>query len=382
MPVGPLSGLHQLEAGVVGIHVAFRVHVGADLQSIAADQIAALCAGELQQPLHGRLEFCAEGEVLHRVLEHGQVRQQPGVLTFLEFGEIRAVTCDQAGEHVAARVLRRQHGAPGCEIIALHQVGVGVDRTKRLGLGLYSFHAYEGARLAQHRDDPCEHAPRERLDRHAARHLAVDLDDVRPQPPDAVEVREPRAEIVDHDETAELAVVLDRGTQVRLVLERRLDQLHRHPVHRKSVRLQHLQEERPVPETFRGDLRIDVEIQPAARATEPLEVPNMQGPALAVEADPLLASRRLAEQLRGLDAPSARGMDCANQAFVTDGAAVGEAVDRLEVAGQNELVALAPFSLRVVLVKSERRRKIHHVHGAPASLRNFRYRQKNDEYAI
>jgi len=75
-------------------------------------------------------------------------------------------------------------------------------------------------------------------------------------------------------------------------------------------------------------------------------------------------------------------MDCANQAFVTDGAAMGEAVERLEVAGQNELVALAPFSLRVVLVKSERRRKIHHVHGAPASLRNFRYRQKNDEYAI
>src|SRR5439155_13105966 len=45
LPVRPLGGLHQLEAGIVGIHVAFRVHVGADLQSVAADQIAALGAG-------------------------------------------------------------------------------------------------------------------------------------------------------------------------------------------------------------------------------------------------------------------------------------------------------------------------------------------------
>src|SRR5207249_1188729 len=228
---------------------------------------------------------------------------------------------------------------------------VGVDRTERLGLGLYSLHTYQGARLAQYRDDPREHAPRERLDRHAARHLPVDLHDVRPQPPDAVEVRVPRAEIVDHDETAELAVVLDRGSQVRLVLERRLDQLHRHPVRRKSVRLEHLQEERPVPETLRGDLRIDVEKQPAARVAEPLEVPDVQGPALAVEADPLLAVTRLAEQLQRLDAPTARGIDGANQAFVTDGTAMGEAVDRLEVAGETELVALAAFSLRGVFIK-------------------------------
>ncbi len=137
-----------------------------------------------------------------------------------------------------------------------------------------------------------------------------------------------------------------------------------------------------MPETFRGDLRIDVEKQPAARVAEPLEVPNVQGPALAVEANPLLASRRLAEQLRRVDAPSARGVDGANQAFVTDGTAMGKAVDRLKVAGKAELVALAAFSSRGVFVKKKRRRKIHHVHGAPASLRIFRYRQKDDEYAI
>src|SRR5712692_6167471 len=382
LPVGALGGLHQFEAGVVGIHAAFGVHVGADLQSVAADQIAALGAGQLQQPLHGRLEFCAQGEVLHRILEHGQVRHEPGVLTLLEFGEIRAVTRDQTGEHLAARVLPRQLGACGREIIALHQVGVGVDRTKDLGLGLDSLHADERARLVEHRDDPGEHASRERLDRHTARHLAVDLDDVRLQPPDAIEVRVPRAEIVDHDEAAELAVVLDRRTQAFLVLERRLDQLHRHPVRRKTVRLQHLQEERSVPETFGGDLRIDVEKQPAARVAEPLEVPDMEGPALAVETYPLLALRRLAEQLQRLDVSSARGMDRANQAFVTDGTAMSEAVDRLEMARQTELVSFAALSLQVVFVKKKRRSKIHHVHRAPAILRNSRYRQRYAEYAI
>ncbi len=304
------------------------------------------------------------------------------MLALLEFGDIRAVTCDQPGERLAARVLRRQFGAGGRKIIALHQVGMGVDGAKGLGLGLDALHAYERARLVQHRDDPGEHAPRERLDRHAARHFAVDLDDVRPQPPDAVEIRVSRAEIVDHDEAAELAVVLDRRDQARFVLERRLDQLDRHTVRRKTVRLQHLQEERPVAETFGSDLRIDVEKQPAAHFAEPLEIPHVQGPALAVEAYPLLALRRLAEQFQRVDAPSARGIDRANQAFVADGTAMSEAVDRLEMARQIELVAFAAFSSQVVFVKKKRRSKIHHVHGAPASLRNLRYRQKYDEYAI
>jgi len=61
---------------------------------------------------------------------------------------------------------------------------------------------------------------------------------------------------------------------------------------------------------------------------------------------------------------------------------MSEAVDRLEMARQIELVAFAAFSLKVVFVKKKRRSKIHHVRDAPASLRNLRYRQKYDEYAI
>src|SRR6266853_757627 len=382
LPVGARGGLNGFEARVLRVRVALGVDVRADLQSVAADEIAALRAGESQQALHSRLESRAQGDVLHGILERGQVGHEPGVLALLEFGDIRAVTCDQPGERLAARVLRRQLGGGGRKIIALHQVGMGVDRAKRLGFGLDALHAYERARLVQHRDDPGEHAPRERLDRHAARHFAVDLDDVRPQPPDAVEIRVSRAEVVDHDEAAELAVVLDRGNQARFVLERRLDQLDRHPVRRKTVRLQHPQEEGAVPETLGGDLRIDVEKQPAARVAEPLEVPDMEGPALAVETYPLLALRRLAEQLQRVDAPSARGIDRANQAFVADGTAMSEAVDRLKMARQIELVAFATFSLKVVFVKKKRRSKIHHVRDAPASLRNLRYRQKYDEYAI
>jgi len=60
---------------------------------------------------------------------------------------------------------------------------------------------------------------------------------------------------------------------------------------------------------------------------------------------------------------------------------MGKAVDRLEMAGQTELVGSRVLRARSTC-QEERRRKIHHVHGASGSLRNSRYRQKYDEYAI
>jgi len=51
-------------------------------------------------------------------------------------------------------MLRLQMRRGRSEVIALHQIGVRVGRAERLGFGLDSFHAYERARLVQHRDDP------------------------------------------------------------------------------------------------------------------------------------------------------------------------------------------------------------------------------------
>src|SRR5207247_8657394 len=83
------------------------------------------------------------------------------------------------------------------------------------------------------------------------------------------------------------------------------------------------------------------------------------------EAHPLLALRRLAEQFAGSDLPSAcvRRPD---QAFVSDGTAMGEAVDRLEMARQAKLVALAAFAFHAVFF-STRRSMIPRVHGAEKS---------------
>src|SRR6267378_3564177 len=103
LPVGARGGLNGFEARVLRVRVALGVDVRTDLQSVAADEIAALGAGEFEQALHGRLEFRAQGNVLHRILERGQVGHEPGVLALLAFGDIRTVTCDQPGERLAAR---------------------------------------------------------------------------------------------------------------------------------------------------------------------------------------------------------------------------------------------------------------------------------------
>src|SRR5207302_565082 len=165
--------------------------------------------------------------------------------------DLRPVARDEVTTYSAIEIEERPYGG----------------RAKRLGFGLDSFHADERARFVQHRDDAGEHAPGKRLDRHAARHFAIDLDDVRLQPPDAVEVGVPSAEIVDHDEAADRAVVLDRSDQEFLVVERRLDQFHSDPVRRQPVFPEHLGE-RAESKALYSDVRIDVQEEPAVLIAE------------------------------------------------------------------------------------------------------------------
>src|SRR5258705_9979133 len=143
LPVGARGGLNGFEARVLRVRVALGVDVRADLQSVAADEIAALGAGESQQALHGRLESRAQGDVLHGILERSQVGYEPGVLALLEFGDIRAVTCDQPGERLAARVLRRQLGSGGGKKIPLEKGGMGVNGAKRPRFRLQALPAYQ-----------------------------------------------------------------------------------------------------------------------------------------------------------------------------------------------------------------------------------------------
>jgi len=124
----------------------------------------------------------------------------------------------------------------------------------------------------------------------------------------------------------------------------------------KVISLQHLGEERAEPRSVGRDLRIDVEEQPAASVVERLEVPHVERPALAVQADSRLALRRGAEQLVRPHDPAAR-VGRADQPLVAHWAAMREAEDRLEVARK------AQFLLRSVLAVSgvslERRSEVH-----------------------
>ena len=82
--------------------------------------------------------------------------------------------------------------------------------------------------------------------------------------------------------------MLDRGGKAPLVLERRFDQLHRHPVRREAVFLQHLRKRTELL-ALDCDERIDVEkkqlvrLEPRldaldrAAATEPAELPDEVG---------------------------------------------------------------------------------------------------------
>src|SRR5207247_1594499 len=145
------------------------------LRPVRADQVAAGRARQLEEHRHGLRKAGAEGQVLDRILERRQVGLEPGVLPILEFGVVRAVTRDQPREQVVARVFRRQLGARRREIVALHQISVGIGRAKRLGLGLDALHAYDRSRLVEQRDDLGKLAPRARAPGTPRRHPPVHL---------------------------------------------------------------------------------------------------------------------------------------------------------------------------------------------------------------
>src|SRR5712691_415560 len=216
------------------------------------------------------------------------------------------------------------------------------------------------AGVVQHRNDPGEHAARHRLDGHAARHLPVDLDDVRLQAPDAVEVGTPRAEVVDDDEAAEVAVVVDRGGETLFALQRQLGQLHRHAIRGKTVRLQHLREER-FEAAFDRDVRVEVEKEAAARVAQFHEFLDLQAVALAIELGARLALGYAFEELLGRDAQSVRARR-PDQRLVGDGPLLLRAEDRLKVARKIESGGCSDALGRAVQAQAPRR-EIQQLHG-------------------
>src|SRR5262249_21901333 len=140
-------------------------------------------------------------------------------------------------------------------------------------------------------------------------------------------------------EATELVVVLDRRDQPLLVVERGLDQLDRDPVWRQSVVLEHLCE-RSEAVAAHGDMRVDVQEEPADVVAQAPEAAHVQVPALAVELHARDTRGRLREKLGG-KVDLSRGIGAADQGLVADRAPVRQAENGLEVRREAVLAARA-----------------------------------------
>src|SRR6266853_2317396 len=112
--------------------------------------------------------------------------------------------------------------------------------------------------------------------------------------------------------------------------------------------------------TLDRDVRVDVQEKPAVPIAQPPEVPDMEGPALAVELHARYPGRRLSKQF-GRQIGLSMRVGPADQALVAHRPAMGETENRLEMAGQAEFAGWAALRL-----DSER------IGGRPRQIRRIR----------
>ena len=84
--------------------------------------------------------------------------------------------------------------------------------------------------------------------------------------------------------------------------------------------------------TLDRDVRVDVQKEPSVLIAQSLEVPDMEGPALAIELHARHARRRLCQQFGRQIGLSVR-VGPADQALVAHRPAMGETENRLEMRG-------------------------------------------------
>ncbi|KGC93027.1 cyclic diguanylate phosphodiesterase domain protein [Burkholderia pseudomallei] len=235
----------------------------------------------------------------------------------------------------AARVLERRGGPAEAE--ALHEIDVGVHQDLQRVFVFDALREHHRARVMQHRDemmnDPMRVACRER----ALEDRAVELHDVGLDLPDAVEVREAGAEIVDRDQEVAVLDHVDRAGERDLVARRLLDHFE-HDARRRQreVRAKRL-DERARRDAGVEHLRQHVQEQPARARVLRGEVRDVQAPGQPIEQDRLAARLRTREQRVGRNRRAVR-VGRAGERLIADDALVRDRDDRLKGAGKGDVV--------------------------------------------
>ena len=143
------------------------------------------------------------------------------------------------------RLRRRNLRRRPAEQIALRKIHIRFHRENQLLGGLHAFDHHQHPRLMQQRHELRQNRLLGAV-RGRANQLAVELDEVRADSQQAVEVRLPGAEIVDGDQEAVLAVQRRRPRHIVDAAAMRFENLENHPLGFES---------RPPARAWRADRR-------------------------------------------------------------------------------------------------------------------------------
>ena len=109
--------------------------------------------------------------------------------------------------------------------------------------GLDALHHHQAARLVDQRHETGQDASHARRAHGFHDHRTIELHDVRFEPPNALEIRLARAEIVDRDQAAEISEILHAARQVLFVVGRGLQDLDHHAMGGYPVALEHARQD-------------------------------------------------------------------------------------------------------------------------------------------
>nr|ART39480.1 J257 [uncultured bacterium] len=224
---------------------------------------------------------------------------------------------------------------------ALRQVAADFQREHGLVVGLHALHQHQGAAVVQELDQTRQQPALLMARQGGQQQLAIELDDVDAQRPQARQAGQTDAVIVDRHQTANLPVMGHRIGQRVTVLHAALGDFHHHPRRIETAFLQYVGQEFAMPAVARHHQRRHVQEQPAVgSAGLALKIAQVQQPAQGVQFDQAGLVQATAEEPERRRAPPV-GIVETDQSLVAHHPAGAQCHHRLEHARQAQAAELA-----------------------------------------